>query len=36
VLAEYISLFIGAKDKLEYELGALRLIDEVNDIHVNL
>lgn len=36
VLAEYIPLFIGAKDKLEYELAALRLIGEVNDTHANL
>jgi len=36
VLAEYIPVFIGAKDKLEYELAALRLIGELNDTHANL
>ena len=36
VLKEYIPLFIGAKDKLEYELAALRMIGEVNDTHANL
>jgi len=36
VLAEYIPVFIGAKDKLEYELAALQLIGEVNDTHANI
>jgi len=36
VLKDYIPLFIGTKDKLEYELAALRIIGEVNDTHANL
>lgn len=36
VLAEYIPVFIGANNKLEYELAALRVIGEVNDTHTYL
>lgn len=36
VLAEYIPIFIEAKNKLEYELAALRVIGEVSDTHANL
>ena len=36
ILAEYIPIFIGAKDKLEYELASLHIIGEVNDTHANL
>lgn len=33
VLKEYISIFINAKNKLEYEQAALRLITEIKDGH---
>ncbi|MDL2323031.1 peptidase S41 [Bacteroidales bacterium OttesenSCG-928-A17] len=36
VLKEYIPVFIAAKDELEYELAAIRLIGEINDTHANL
>lgn len=36
VLKEYIPEFIQAKDKLAYELTALKLIGEVADTHANL
>jgi C-terminal processing protease CtpA/Prc len=36
VLREYIPEFINAKDELDYELAALRIIGEVNDSHANL
>lgn len=36
VLNEYIPEFINSKDKLAYELAALKLIGELNDTHANL
>ena len=36
VLKEYIPIFILAKDRLEYEWAALRVIGEINDTHANL
>ena len=36
VLNEYIPIFISAKDRLEYEWAALRVIGEINDTHANL
>jgi len=36
VLKEYIPIFISAKDRLEYEWAALRVIGEINDTHANL
>lgn len=36
VLKEYISEFINAKDELEYELVAIKIIGEINDTHANL
>lgn len=36
VLKEYIPKFIKAKNELEYELVATKLIGEINDTHANL
>ncbi len=36
VLEEYISEFIAAKDELEFEKAAIRIIAEVKDTHANL
>ncbi len=36
VLREYIPVFLSAKDELEYELAALKLIWEVCDTHADL
>lgn len=36
ILREYIPIFISAKDELEYELAALRIICDINDTHANL
>jgi len=36
VLKEYIPIFISAKNELEYELAALRIIGEIQDTHANL
>jgi hypothetical protein len=36
VLKEYISIFISAKDRLEYELAAIQIIGDINDTHANL
>jgi hypothetical protein len=36
VLREYIPVFLAAKDELEYEIAALRLIWEVCDTHAGL
>ncbi len=36
VLREYIPIFISAKDELEYEIAALRIICELCDTHANL
>jgi len=33
VLAEYIPIFISAKNELEYELAALKIIGDINDTH---
>ena len=35
VLAEYINTFINAKNELDYEIVALKLIGEIQDIHAN-
>lgn len=35
-LSEYIPLFVNAKDELEYELAAIRLIGDIHDTHANL
>lgn len=35
-LKEYIPQFINAKDELEYELAALKIIGDVKDTHANL
>jgi len=36
VLTEHIETFINAKNELEYEIAALKLIGEVQDTHANL
>jgi len=36
VLKEYIPLFISVKDRLEYELTAVKIIGEIHDTHANL
>src|SRR5690606_18209895 len=36
VLKEYIPKFLGAKDKLEYEMAALHIIGDIQDTHANL
>lgn len=36
VLKEYVSLFISAKNRLEYELATLQIIGEINDTHAYL
>ncbi|MGF1587103.1 MAG: S41 family peptidase [Bacteroidales bacterium] len=35
-LKEYIPVFLNAKDELEYELAALRIIGDIQDTHANL
>ncbi|UWX55244.1 S41 family peptidase [Maribacter litopenaei] len=35
-LAEYIPVFLNAKNELEYELAALQLIAEIQDTHANI
>ncbi len=35
-LAEYIPVFLRAKNELEYELAAVRIIGEIQDTHANL
>jgi len=35
-LSEYIPLFINAKDELEYELAAIKIIGAIQDTHANL
>jgi len=35
-LSEYIPLFIGAKNELEYEFAAIRIIGDIQDTHANL
>ena len=35
-LKEYITLFINAKNELDYELAAVKLIGEIKDTHANL
>ena len=35
-LKEYIPLFINAKNELEYELAAVKIIGEIQDSHANL
>jgi C-terminal processing protease CtpA/Prc len=36
VLKEYIPIFLSAKNRLEYELAAIRIIGDINDTHANL
>lgn len=36
ILAEYIPIFLGASDELEYEIAALRIIGDLKDTHANL
>lgn len=36
ILAEYLPVFLNAKDELAYEYATLRLIGEVHDTHANL
>ncbi len=36
VLGEYVPIFILAKNELEYELAALKMIGDINDTHANL
>ncbi|MBO0323651.1 peptidase S41 [Muricauda sp. CAU 1633] len=36
ILAEYIPLFLNAKDELEYELTSIKLIGDIQDTHANI
>lgn len=36
IMKEYISIFINAKDEMEYEVAVLKLINDINDSHAFL
>ena len=36
ILRKYLPVFLSAKDELEYEIAALRIIGEIKDTHANL